>query len=100
MKKRKARQAREAAHAAEAVTSTAAHDTGGADVDAADTPIVADDDGEDADPEADIADQVEIAEVMYKAALTRGEMVGPRGNRPPRSGPRRSRRASRRPRSE
>ena len=78
MKKRKARQAREAAHAAEAVTSTAAHDTGGADVDASDTPIVADDDGEDADPEADIADQVEIAELMYRAALTRDEIAAAR----------------------
>ena len=66
MKKRKAREAREAAHATEATTSTAEQF------------VAAADDGEDADAEADVADRVEIAELMYRAALTRDEIAATR----------------------
>ena len=69
MKKRKAREAREAAHAAEAVTSTAERIPDP--TDAVDAAAVEDatDDG------AEVDDRVEIAELMYQAALARDQVA-------------------------
>jgi diguanylate cyclase (GGDEF)-like protein len=68
MKKRKAREAREAAYAAEAVTSTAALDP--VPVEPETDPAIAA-----ADDEAEADDRVEIAELMYQAALARDQVA-------------------------
>ena len=68
MKKRKAREQREAAHAVEAVTSTAERDPVPEEAPA--DPAIAE-----AVDESEVDDRVEIAELMYQAALARDQVA-------------------------